>query len=106
MAAIDGVSVTNTGSEYSGWPIKLMITPGLHTITLNAYAPANSIWDYWQGLVDVEYDFESGKSYLLRYRRKAKDKIEVWVDNIPIDGEISPNTVFCMQKEQFHEQDN
>lgn len=95
--SLDGISVTSDWSGVAGWPIKLVVLPGTHSLRLLMLAPATSIWSNWRGFTEVQHDFRGGTSYLIKYRRVAEDQMKVWIEEMPTQGDIAPSTVFCSQ---------
>lgn len=95
--SLNGSTVRDNPSFKGGWPTKLVLTPGAHTIGLDFKAPG------FQGNSSISHTFESGKVYLIKYRRVTEDTYRAWIEQLPLAGEIEATTVFCTQAEPFSE---
>jgi hypothetical protein len=95
--SLDGLTVRDNPSFKGGWPMKLVLTPGVHTIGLDFKAPG------FQGDTSITHNFEGGKVYLVKYKRISYETYRTWIELLPLNGEIDAEKVFCTQAEPFTE---
>lgn len=81
------------------WPTYLELSPGEHRLGMEFIGTANDIWSTWNGEADVVANFESGKTYAVRYQRTATDRFRVWIEEYQGFESIDMATSLCEQSE-------
>ena len=99
--SLDGTNVQHNQVATGGWPIKLVVMPGRHTVGVNYQAPDSSPFARWNGHTSLAHDFKAGKVYLLKYRRTSVDRYRAWFDILPLHGEVEATQVFCTYHDTF-----
>jgi hypothetical protein len=81
------------------WPTYLELAPGQHHLEMEFQGTASSIWGTWQGIGEVNAEFEPGKTYVVRYQRTATDAFRVWVEQFEGFESVDMTTTMCKQSE-------
>ena len=70
--------------------LKIVASPGKHTIRAIFMAPGSRFDVQGEGSSSLEYEFEPGGSYLVRYRRTDPDHYVAWIE--PLDAALAQSS--------------